>query len=154
MSRLHSKRKGQASSKRPFRTGNPPWVTMPKEDVEALVIKLAREGNSTALIGMKLRDQHGVPSVQLATGKSIIQILGTAGIKFDIPEDLNNLLKRATALQSHLKKNPRDIANRRGLTLIESKIRRLGRYYQREGLLPPDWKYVGLAPLIQQKAAE
>ncbi|HYU07016.1 MAG TPA: 30S ribosomal protein S15, partial [Thermoplasmata archaeon] len=32
-------------------------------------------------------------------------------------------------------------SNKRGLQLIESKIRRLSRYYKDRGVLPSDWDY-------------
>jgi len=57
------------------------------------------------------------------------------------PEDLFNLLKQAVNLRDHLQKNKRDYTSKRGLELLESKIRRLGKYYVRKGVLPEDWQY-------------
>jgi small subunit ribosomal protein S15 len=111
------------------------------------VVELAKEGHSTSLIGMYLRDQYGVPNVRLATGKSIMQILSEHDIKLSIPEDLSNLLKRVTRLQAHLAAHKHDIANKRALTLLEAKVRRLAKYYKREGMLPPDWKYTSTEEL-------
>jgi small subunit ribosomal protein S15 len=48
---------------------------------------------------------------------------------------------RAINLNVHVKANPNDVANKRGLALIEAKIRRLERYYKRNGVLPATWKY-------------
>jgi len=138
---MHSSRKGKSSSKKPFVTESPKWVTLGKDEIESLVIKLATEGNSSAMIGLILRDQHGVPNVRLATGSSIMQIMKKGKITVEIPEDLSALLKRVTALNAYLKDNPKDLHNKRGLQLIESKIRRLEKYYKRKGLLPQDWKY-------------
>lgn len=139
MSRMHSSRKGKAGSKRPNVTKNPEWVTMSPDEIENLIVRFRKEGMSTSLIGLKLRDQYGVPDVKLATGKSIVKILEERGMRFDIPEDLANLLMRFTAVQTHLAANPRDIENRRGFTLLESKIRRLTKYYKKSGVLPQDW---------------
>ena len=63
------------------------------------------------------------------------------GVAPALPEDLSNLMRRAIDLNVHLKENRGDISNRRGLMLIEAKIRRLERYYKRNGVLSKDWKY-------------
>jgi len=148
MARLHAKRKGKSGSTRPFLKANPEWVTMEKAEIEDTVLRLHQEGLSSAEIGVRLRDAYGVPNVRLATGKSITQILREKGVKFSVPEDLANLIKRAASLQAHFKEHRKDFSNKRGLQLIESKIRRLSRYYKEEGVLPPDWDYsVKLAEL-------
>ena len=141
MARMHARRRGKSGSKKPYLTEVPEWVPIPQKDVEELVVKLSREGMSTAMIGITLRDQYGVPSVKLVTGRNITAILRDNGVRFRLPEDLQNLMKRAIALDDHLTNNPKDIHNRRGLQLVEAKIRRLVRYYKRTGLLPQNWNY-------------
>lgn len=141
MSRMHSSRKGSSGSKRPLLTENPKWVQQSSEEVKDLVAKMAGEGVSMAKIGLVLRDQYAVPSVHLATGKSVKQILDEKNIKLDLPEDLQALMKRAVSMGGHVKKNKKDLHNLRGRALIESKIRRLVKYYKREGIIPVTWKY-------------
>src|SRR5512136_2512036 len=141
MSRMHSSRKGSSGSKRPLLTENPKWVQQSAEEVKDLVAKMAGDGVSMAKIGLILRDQYGVPSVQLVTGKSVKQILDEKGIKFELPEDLQALMKRAVSMGGHIKKNKKDLHNLRGRALMESKIRRLVKYYKREGIIPETWKY-------------
>jgi len=141
MARIHARRKGTSGSKRPLLVANPEWVTLEAAEIEDQIVKLHAEGVSSAAIGTRLRDAHGVPNVRLATGKSVVAILRGKGVKFDVPEDLRNLMKRAVQLQTHLTTNAKDAANRRGLQLLESKIRRLSRYYKREGRIPSDWDY-------------
>lgn len=141
MARLHAKRKGKSGSTRPFLKVNPPWVTTETAEIEETIARLHSEGLTTSAIGVRLRDAYGVPNVQLATGKSITDILRAKGAKFDLPEDLSGLMKRAVELQTHLKGHKKDLSNKRGLQLIESKIRRLSRYYKEEGVLPADWDY-------------
>ena len=141
MARIHARRKGQSGSKRPLLTANPEWVPLEKDDIEERIVRLHSEGLSSAQIGTRLRDTYAVPSVRLATGKSVVQILRGKAVKFDLPEDLGNLMKRAVQLQVHVKANPKDFSNRRSLQLTESKIRRLSRYYKREGVLPSEWEY-------------
>ncbi len=109
--------------------------------MEALVIKLAKEGHNPSRIGTMLRDQYGIPLVKPIMGKTVTQILKDARLASSLPEDLENLLKKASRLYVHLEKNRKDQPNKRALQLIESKIYKLSRYYKREGILPPDWKY-------------
>jgi small subunit ribosomal protein S15 len=141
MARIHARKKGKSSSSRPYRAEAPEWLTMKSKEVERLVIKFADEGLSTSLIGMKLRDQFGIPSVKLATGKSISRILAENKRDPKLPEDLRNLMKKAVNLGEHLAENPKDIHNKRALGLTEAKIRRLMRYYKNQGALPSDWVY-------------
>jgi small subunit ribosomal protein S15 len=141
MSRMHNSRRGSSGSKRPVLDKNPDWVQQSPAEIVDLVAKMAGEGMTMAKIGLVLRDQYAVPDVRLATGKSMKQILADKGMKTDLPEDLANLMKRAVELSNHLKSNPRDLHNKHGLQLVESKIRRLVKYYKAEGLLPSNWKY-------------
>jgi len=124
---------------------------MSKKDIEALIVKLNSEGMSSAMIGTRLRDQYGVPSIKLATGKSIIQILKDNKVKIELPEDLNSLLKRVSILQKHLRENPKDLHNQRGLHLMEARIRRLVKYYQKKGEIPKTWRYSSEAVKLQAK---
>ena len=141
MARIHARKRGKAGSKKPPIKIPPRWVAYRKEEVEKLVIKLAKEGNSSAQIGLKLRDQYGIPSVKSITGKTITQIMKENKLYPEIPEDLFNLLKQAVNLRNHLEKNKKDYTSKRGLELLESKIRRLGKYYVRKKVLPSDWSY-------------
>ncbi|AKG38995.1 MAG: 30S ribosomal protein S15 [Infirmifilum sp.] len=136
-----SKEKGRSGSKRPHELKKPEWVTMRKEEVEELVVSLYRKGYPPSMIGLILRDQYGIPLVKAVTGKSILKILRERGFTPEIPEDLMNLIKRALRIRRHLEEHPKDYHSKRGLQLTESKIHRLSKYYKREGVLPPDWKY-------------
>ncbi len=133
--------KGESHSTRPVSKRPPAWCRYTAEEVEALVIKLAKEGHNPSKIGTILRDQYGIPLVKPIMGKTVTQILKEADLAPSLPEDLENLLKKANRLYVHLEKNKKDLPNKRALQLIESKIYKLSRYYKREGILPPDWKY-------------
>jgi small subunit ribosomal protein S15 len=141
MSRMHSGRKGSSGSKRPLLKENPKWVQQSAEEVKDLVANMVGEGMSMAKVGLVLRDQHAVPNVKLATGKTIKEICVEKGVRFDLPDDLQALMKRAVQMSSHVNKNPKDLHNIRGRHLIESKIRRLVKYYKREGVIPESWNY-------------
>jgi len=138
---MHSSRKGVSGSKKPLIDKNPSWVQQSPEEVKETVVKLAGEGMTMAKIGLVLRDQYAVPNVRLATGNTIREILAEKNIKFELPEDLQGLMKRAVLLSSHVKANKKDLHNLRGLKLIESRIRRLAKYYKREGVVPESWNY-------------
>jgi len=53
-----------------------------------------------------------------------------------IPQDLANLLEKRANLNKHLAIHKKDLNNKRNLHLIEAKIRRLIKYYKREGRIP------------------
>lgn len=123
-----------------------------KEETENLVERLAKEGYMPSMIGLILRDSYGIPNVKKITGKSITKILEEKNIKLEIPEDLLNLMKRAVKLREHLSIHKKDEHSRRGLILIESKIKRLEKYYKEVGKLPKTWKYdPETAKIIVQK---
>lgn len=138
---MPKKQKGRSHSIRPVSKRPPGWCRYKPEEVEALVIKLAKEGHAPSKIGTILRDQHGIPLTKSITGKTVTKILKDAGLAPSLPEDLETLMKKAASLHVHLEKNKKDIHNKRALQIIEAKIHKLSRYYKREGVLPPDWKY-------------
>ena len=110
MARMHARRKGRSGSSPQTRKENPKWSPKAK-DVEKLIAELSSEGKSSSEIGIILRDMHGVPSVKLATGKSITSILSDGGMASPLPEDLTNLMRKAVRLGEHLKINKKDIHN-------------------------------------------
>jgi len=141
MARMHARRRGSSGSKRPLIDKAPAWVQQSPSEVKDMVAKLAGEGVSMAKIGLILRDQYAVPNVGLVTGMSMKEICAEKGIKAKLPEDLSDLMKKAVRLSGHIKKNPKDRHNTRGMQLVESKIRRLVKYYKHEGILPEGWSY-------------
>ena len=110
-----------------------------REEVEALITKLAKDGKTNAEIGIVLRDQYGVPDVR-ALGLRVSRISSQA-VKKEVPEDLYNLINKAVILHKHMEENHGDANSKHGLELLESKIRRMGKYYARTGKLPKGWKY-------------
>lgn len=152
MARVYSGKKGKHGSKKPPLKDSPKWFKMKKDEVEELVVRLAKERYSSAVIGTILRDQYAVPSVKLATGKSVALIMKQSKLYPDLPEDMLNLLKKAVLLREHLLRQKADHHSLKGLQNLESKIRRLGKYYSRTGVMPKDWKYdPEKAKLIVQK---
>lgn len=141
MARIHARKKGKSGSKRPKRSDTQEWVSYNVDDVVELVIKLAKDGNSSSEIGLILRDQYGIPNVSQITNKKITRILRENKLAPELPEDLLNLIRKAVKIRRHLDKHKKDKHTMRGLKLIESKIRRLVKYYKREGVIPVDWMY-------------
>ncbi len=141
MTRMHRHGRGRSHSTRPVTRRSPAWCKYKPEEVEALVIKLAKEGNGPSQIGRILRDQYGVPLVKPIAGKKIVEILEQTGLAPKIPEELGNLLRKAAKLRRHVEKNREDYRNVQALNLVESQIHRLVKYYKNEGRLPLNWDY-------------
>jgi len=133
--------KGKSHSTRPVRVGPPKWVRFSPEEIEGLIIELARKGYPPSMIGIILRDQYGIPLVKPILGKKLTKVLEEHGLMLPLPEDLLNLIKKAVNLRRHLEEHPKDYHAKKGLIDLESKIHRLVKYYKRVGKLPPDWKY-------------
>lgn len=152
MARIYSRKKGRHGSKKPPVKIFPRWVKLKKNELEDLVEELAKQKFTSTQIGLVLRDQYGIPDVKAITGKTVNKILRQRKIYPELPEDMVSLLKKAVRLRFHLEKNKADKHSLRGLENLESKIRRLGKYYSRTGVLPPDWEYSPeKAKLIVQK---
>ena len=141
MGRLHTHNHGKAHSIRPIESKFSSWVKQDPKEIEELVIKYAKDGNTPSQIGIKLRDQHAIPLVKPIINKTISDILDQNDLKSEIPEDLNNIVTKAIGLQKHLKSNKNDRRNIRSLELIEAKVHRLSMYYKKIGRIPKNWKY-------------
>lgn len=137
---MHSHKKGKSGSRRVVYSGAPPWLSLKPEEVEGLVVKLASEGHGPSQIGLILRDSYGVPSIRNITGKKISRILLEKGVRFSRTEDLDRLVAKAERMVTHLTRNRSDRFNVHNLQLVESKIRRLARYYSRRKVPLPDLK--------------
>jgi small subunit ribosomal protein S15 len=143
MSRMYSRRKGKSGSRKPMEK-SASWVRYKPQEVEEIIIKLAKKGHSSAEIGLLMRDQYGIPSLkikELKMDEKIAKIMKKHKLYPPFPEDMYNLLKKAVELRAHLEKNKRDYTSQRGLEITESKIRRLAKYYKTQKALPADFKY-------------
>ena len=138
---MYSRRKGKSGSKKPVKKGKISWLRYSENEIEQLIIKLAKQGKSQSEIGMILRDTYGVPDVKRILNIKISKILRDHKLNKEIPEDLLNLVKKEINLMKHLELNKKDMSARRGLILTESKINRLVKYYKKKGVLSKDWVY-------------
>ena len=141
MARMHSRKKGKSGSKKPIKKNIPTWLSYKKNEIELLVIKLAKDGKSTSEIGLILRDNYGIPDVKLICEKSITSIIKDKKLLPELPDDMTALIKRSVLIRKHLEQNHKDQTAKRGLTLTESKIKRLVKYYKKTGKLASEWKF-------------
>ena len=135
------RKKGKSHSTRPARPTPPGWIVYSQEEIELLIEELAKKGYGPSMIGIILRDQFGIPLVKPILGKKITDVLREKGLEPEIPEDLMALIRKAVNLRRHLEEHPKDLHAKKGLLDLESKIRRLVKYYKRIGKLPKDWEY-------------
>lgn len=149
MGRLHSHRHGKSHSIRPATLRAPSWISQSASEVEELVVKYAKEGLSPSQVGIKLRDQYSIPLVKPITKKSVTEILEEKKAMPELPEDLENIVRKAVGLQKHLKANKGDRRNVRSLELIEAKVHRLAVYYKRIGRIPKNWKYKSMVAQLE-----
>ena len=149
MGRLHTHRHGKSHSIRPVEQKAATWISQNPKEVEELVVKYAKDGLSPSQIGIKLRDQYSIPLVKPITKKGILQILEENKIRPDLPEDLDNIVKKAVGLQKHLKVHKGDHRNVRSLELIEAKVHRLSTHYKKNGIIPKNWKYKSVVAQLE-----
>ncbi len=149
MGRLHTHRHGKSHTIRPATLRVPSWITLSTKEIEELVVKYSKDGLTPSQIGLKLRDQHSIPLIKPITKKSIGKILQENNLQAEMPEDLDNMVRKAVGLQKHLKTNKGDNRNVRSLELIEAKVHRLSVYYKRIDRIPKNWKYKSVVAQLE-----
>ena len=149
MGRLHTHRHGKSHTIRPSILRTPSWITLSPKEIEELVIKYSKDGLTPSQIGLKLRDQHSIPLIKPITKKSMGEILEENNLRAEMPEDLDNIVRKAVGLQKHLKTNKGDNRNVRSLELIEAKVHRLSVYYKRIDRIPKNWKYKSVVAQLE-----
>lgn len=141
MARMHSKRHGKSKSRKPLAEDIGAPKEFDKAAIEQIIANYAKQGMEPAMIGQKLKTEHGIPYVKHYMGKRLGVILKEKGVAGQMPPDLMDLMKKAVNTNAHLAKNKQDYSNALRLRRIESKIWRLTKYYIRMGLLPQGWRY-------------
>lgn len=149
MARIHVHTHGKSHSTRPISKSSPSWLNQSRDQVSSLVVKLSKDGLSPSEIGLKLRDEYGIPLVKPVIGKSLTDLLAENNINPEMPEDLDKLVKKAVGLQKHLKVHNSDHRNVRSLELVEAKIHRLSKYYKSIDRLPKNWKYAAVIAQLE-----
>lgn len=95
------------------KTIKPSWIKIKPEEMEKIVLDLAKEGKNPAQIGLILRDQHGIPKAKLL-GKTIKQILEEHKVEYN--GDKKILTDKIDTLKGHIGKNKHDYSATRALT--------------------------------------
>ncbi len=78
---------------------------MKAEEIESLVVELAKQNNSPAKIGQILKEKHGVPKISIL-GKKITTILKENKIPYS--NDLDFVNKKIKNIEAHYAKNKQD----------------------------------------------
>jgi len=141
MARLHSRKHGKSGSKKPIKKSLPTWLRYKPEEVELIIAKLSKEGKNASEIGTILRDTYGIPDSRVMFKKKISQILKEKDLVPEVPDDLTSLIRRSVTIRKHIEENRKDQTAKLGLTLTESKIKRLTKYYKKTGILSSEWKF-------------
>ncbi len=102
-----------------------------KNDIEEIVVKLAKQGMTSEKIGLVLRDTYGISKTKLKLSeKKISQILKENNLYEDA--DLKNLDKKIESIKKHLTKNKQDKRTRRALTILNARLKKLKKYKKRK----------------------
>src|SRR3989338_6545452 len=131
MARMYSRKHGKAGLKKPIKKAVPVWTIYKPKEVELLISKMAKEGKNSSEIGLILRDTYGIPDVKVLCKKKISDILKEKNILPELPEDMVALIRKSVEIRKHMGINPKDQTAKRGLTITESKIKRLTKFYKR-----------------------
>ena len=75
MARMHAHTHGKSHSSRPTSKDLPLWLTESQGKVSSLIVTLSREGLTPSEIGLRLRDENGIPLTKPVLGKSITDVL-------------------------------------------------------------------------------
>jgi small subunit ribosomal protein S15 len=81
------------------------WVKIKPAELEKIVVDLYKQGESTAKIGLVLRDKYGIPKAKLL-GKRIAEILTNAKVALRSGKDI--IQKKIDILNKHVEKNKHD----------------------------------------------
>jgi len=95
------------------------------EDIPKLIVKLAKEGNTPAKIGIILRDKHNVPRAKLL-GTKITKILKDN--KIDYEDDLTIVNKKIKTIEDHYSKNKQDKRAKREIVRFIGLRKKLEKY--------------------------
>ena len=104
----------------------PTWLKYTKEEVVAIVKKLAEKDITSEKIGLILRDQYGIPRVRLYG----IKMKEAMEDKFQEPTTLN-LDKKLKKIIDHFKKNKQDKKSERALVITKAKLKKRTDYIKK-----------------------
>tara|TARA_Y100000310_G_C20614650_1_gene779979 strand:- start:1163 stop:1537 length:375 start_codon:yes stop_codon:yes gene_type:complete len=107
----------------------PVWLKYTKEEVEAIILKLADKGLTAEKIGLVLKDQYGIPKVKIYNLK-IKEVLDKKA-KFEEPTNINLKAKLEKVIE-HYKKNKQDKKAERSLVITKAKLKKRQDYLKKK----------------------
>lgn len=107
----------------------PEWLSTTEKDIEAIIVKLAKQGLTSEKIGLTLRDSYGIPKAKFI-GKKISKILKEHNLYKNA--DLESLEKKLALIKVHLEKNKQDKSAGRALTIISARIKKIKEHKKEE----------------------
>ena len=139
MSRMHTRKRGKSRSHKVGIYDPSKFTFIDQNEVIEAAVGMKKENVPNSVVGLRLRDQFGVPGTKYVFKKKLSKLLAENGVTPGFPEDLLNLIERYKSAAKHTNSNPKDKANLRKQGLIMSKILRLLKYYRRNGRIPENW---------------
>jgi small subunit ribosomal protein S15 len=106
----------------------PVWLKYTKEELNAIILKLAGKNITSEKIGLILRDQYGIPKSSIY-GIKISEVLKEKD-KFNDP-DITNLEKKLEKIINHYKKNKQDKNAERSLIITKAKVKKRKEYKEK-----------------------
>lgn len=103
----------------------PVWLKYTEEEVRAIILKLAKKGLTSEKIGLTLRDQYGVPNVNVY-GFKIKEVLEKEGVYEEATN--KNLKEKLDKIIRHYKKNKQDKKSERSLIITKAKLKKRDDY--------------------------
>ena len=91
----------------------PRWIKMKPEEMEKVIVELAKEGETPAKIGAILRDKYGIPNSKLF-GKKVTRVLRERYVKYKGEKDI--LDGKVEKLKGHILKHKHDYSASKSLT--------------------------------------
>ena len=88
------------------------WLKIKPAELEKIIVDLYKKGESTAKIGLTLRDKYGIPKAKLL-GKKITNILKDAKVSINSEREI--IQKKIETLNLHINKNKHDQPARKKL---------------------------------------
>ncbi len=140
MARMHKRKRGKSGSKNVYLANGHAWVEQSPNEITEIILNSQKEHLTSSQIGIRLRDQYGIPGTKHVLNAKIGKILRENNSSPAIPEDLNSLIQKYKRVSKHIIANKRDMSNTRGKNLIMAKMLRLVKYYKREGYLANEWE--------------
>ena len=104
------------------------WIKKKPEEVEKLIVELARKNTPPEKIGLILRDLHGIPKARIF-GKKIGQVLRQNNIESN--SEYDNTVKKIDTLRKHFAKHKHDYTPKRLIVKYTARLNKLKKLQQK-----------------------